>query len=399
MRVFFRKIKSGFIRLGKGFAALKFQIKKVCAVVKCLCLSLFSRESRTYIYKAEEKLNALFPDKGYIIDNAIFKNSASIDLSIIIATCNAERYIEECLNSVVNQKTKYNVEIIIVNDGSTDKTAEKIKPYLSDKRVKYYEQNNQGQSAARNFAIFNSVGKYLMIVDSDDIIADGSIDFFIGTAINIGSDIVEGKGQMFYNNIEFTIDKRYRIVKSYSRELLKSVGYSWGKIYKRELWENVSYPVGYIFEDIITKFILRRKANKIATSNAVIYGYRVGIQSSSHKSNNLNFLSSLRVMPKIWGLCDRNNIPKDKIFYLLSLNHIGLLNYIMLKCQPQELQELAFSVMQNQIKDISAYKPNNIPLMFKMLEKSIRYGKFKTWQHISETIIKYKFLKKYREIN
>lgn len=399
MRVFFRKIKSGFIKLGKGFAALKFQIKKVCAVVKCLCLLLFSRESRTYIDNAEEKLNALFPDKGYIIDNAIFKNSVSIDLSIIIATCNAERYIEECLNSVVNQKTKYNVEIIIVNDGSTDKTAEKIKPYLSDKRVKYYEQNNQGQSAARNFAIFNSVGKYLMIVDSDDIIADGSIDFFIGTAINSGSDIVEGKGQMFYNNIEFTIDKRYRIVKSYSRELLKSVGYSWGKIYKRELWENVSYPVGYIFEDVITKFILRRKANRIVLTDSVIYGYRVGHNSSSHSKDNCKFADAIRILPKIWELVDRNNMPKDKFFYFLSLNHIELLNYVMINRLTEELKKLAFSVMQNQRTIVDAYKPKHVPFMFRLLDKAVKRGKIKVWGYIAGTIRKYGLLKRYREIN
>ena len=111
MKLLFRKIKSGFIRLGKCFSSLKFHIKKIFAVIKCIFLSVFSKEKKTYVDDAEEKLNALFPDKGYIIDNATFKNSASVDLSIIIATYNAERYIEECIDSIVKQKTKYNVEI------------------------------------------------------------------------------------------------------------------------------------------------------------------------------------------------------------------------------------------------------------------------------------------------
>ena len=101
MKILFRKIKSGVIRLGKVFSAFKFQIKKVCAVIKCIFLSVFSKERKTYIDEPEEKLNTLFPNKGYIIDNATFKQSASVDLSIIIATYNAEKYIEECLDSVV----------------------------------------------------------------------------------------------------------------------------------------------------------------------------------------------------------------------------------------------------------------------------------------------------------
>ena len=399
MKLLFRKIKSGFIRLGKCFSSLKFHIKKIFAVIKCIFLSVFSKEKKTYIDDAEDKLNTLFPDKGYIADNATFVNLAAIDLSIIIATYNAEKYIEECLNSVVKQKTKYNIEIIIVNDGSTDKTAEKIKPYLSDKCVKYYEQKNQGQSAARNFAIFNSIGKYLMIVDSDDIIADGSIDFLMDAAIENDCDIAEGKVNMFLKHAEFDFDNKFRVIGKNSRELLRCVGYSVAKVYKRELWENVSYPVGYIFEDVITKFILRRKANKIALSDSVIYGYRVGHNSSSHSKDNCKFADAIRVLPKIWELVDGNNMPKDKFFYFLSLNHIELLNYVMINRLTEELKKLAFSVMQNQRTIVDAYKPKHVPFMFRLLDKTVKRGKIKVWGYIAETIRKYGLLKRYREIN
>ena len=391
MRILFRKIKSGFVLTGKIFTAIGFYIKKYCTVTKCIFISCFSKEEITYIEHAEEKLDKLYPDKGYNIDNASFRCPACKDLSIIIATFNAEKYIEECLESIIRQKT--------VNDGSTDLTAEKIKPFLSDKRVKYFEQKNTGQSAARNFAIFNSIGRYLMIVDSDDIIAEGSIDYLMRLAINNGCDIAEGKVQMFYKNIEFVFSDNIKIIKPNDKAILRSVGYSVAKVYKRELWEKVSYPVGYIFEDIITKFILRRKANKIAVSDSVIYGYRVGINSSSHGNGIGKFADGLRILPKIWTLCEKNDMPKDKTFYLLSLNHIGLLNYIMLKSQTEELKKLAFSIMQNKLNSISAHRPTHMPLMFRLLDKSVKRGKIKTWQYLAESIIKYRLLKNYREIN
>ena len=152
-----------------------------------------------------------------------------------------------------------------------------------------------------------------MIVDSDDIIADGSIDFLMDAAIENDCDIAEGKVNMFLKHAEFDFDNKFRVIGKNSRELLRCVGYSVAKVYKRELWENVSYPVGYIFEDVITKFILRRKTLKLVYNDAVIYGYRVGVKSSSHGNNN-KFMDSLRVLPKIWELCDNNAIKKIKFF-------------------------------------------------------------------------------------
>lgn len=399
MKKILRKIKSGFIILGNCFSALILQIKKIFAIIKCLFLSAFSREEKTYIENAAEKIDELFPKKCYLMDGVVFNNAATVDLSIIIAAYNVENFVAFCLDSIVKQNTKYDIEIIIVNDGSTDKTSEMIKPYLSDKRIKYFEQKNQGQSVARNFAISNSVGKYIMIVDSDDIIADGSIDYLMDLAIDSDCDIAEGKVQMFNKNAGFAFNEKFKIIGNSSNDLLRCVGYSVAKVYKRELWGNVSYPVGCIFEDTISKFVLRRKANRIALTDSIIYGYRVGHNSSSHGGVDRKIADGIRVLYRIWELCDRNDMPKDKIFYLLSLNHIGLINYILVNNQTEEMQQLIFSEMQIQREEIEKYKPKGIPLMFRLLDKSVKRGKIKNWQYIAEIITRYKLLKKYREIN
>ena len=91
-----------------------------------------------------------------------------LKVSIIIPVYNSEEYIKRCLESVINQTYK-NLEILIINDGSKDKSDEIIKSYKDD-RIKYITQENRGLSGARNTGIDNSTGDYIMFLDSDDSI-------------------------------------------------------------------------------------------------------------------------------------------------------------------------------------------------------------------------------------
>ena len=89
-------------------------------------------------------------------------------ISIIVPVYNVEKYLEQCLESLLNQTYK-NIEIIVVNDGSTDQSLDILKKYsFKDNRIKLYSQKNQGISAARNTALEHINGKYVMFVDSDD---------------------------------------------------------------------------------------------------------------------------------------------------------------------------------------------------------------------------------------
>ena len=94
-------------------------------------------------------------------------------ISIIINVYNGEKYIKKCLDSVINQTYK-NLEILIINDGSTDKTLEICKKY-KDERIKIITTENQGLSFSRNVGIDNAGGEYLYFVDADDFIREISI--------------------------------------------------------------------------------------------------------------------------------------------------------------------------------------------------------------------------------
>ena len=119
-------------------------------------------------------------------------------ISVIVPIYNVEKYLEECLDSIKNQ-TYSNIEVILVNDGSTDKSKDICERYCKeDTRFKLINQANQGQSVARNNGVAASAGKYIAFVDSDDIIRHDYLEELI-RYMSEDVDIVESK---------FTVQKK-----------------------------------------------------------------------------------------------------------------------------------------------------------------------------------------------
>lgn len=113
-------------------------------------------------------------------------------VSIVIPVYNAERYLEECLFSIVNQ-TLQEIEILLIDDGSTDRSLEIIERFAGkDQRIKWLTQPNKGASVARNQGIGIATGEYLLFVDSDDTIALDAVEVLYSTAVKSNSDLVLG---------------------------------------------------------------------------------------------------------------------------------------------------------------------------------------------------------------
>ena len=119
-------------------------------------------------------------------------------ISVIIPVYNVETYIEECLNSVIGQ-TFRDIEIILVNDGSTDLSLEIIKTFAEkDKRITFYSQENKGVSVARNSGIRKARGEYILFVDSDDKIVENTLTVLYQHAIETNADLVLGNASYWY---------------------------------------------------------------------------------------------------------------------------------------------------------------------------------------------------------
>lgn len=387
-----------------------FKIKRVLSIIvfylKCAWYICFYHKKHV-APTGIKPLSYYKPDTGSLSENYSFINQQpTLDLSIIIPAYNCSNYIDRCLQSTLCQKSNYTYEIIVVDDGSTDNTYEIVNRIAQEEnRIVLLKQINSGQSAARNNGIYYSSGRYIMFVDADDVLLPNSIEVLMKTAENTQSDIVEGSFVRFYNDITDEMIKdskgknRIESNDKNPRYVLTTYGYSWAKIYKRELWDSLRFPEGYIFEDVITKFILRRKANQVSYIQDVVYGYRQNNQSSSHGNNQLKKLDSIWVLPKVLELCEQEGVPRDDVFYLLALNHIGLLNYITTKSQSKEIKLSCFAEMHKQLLSIQDCKPKKMPLIFKLLDRAILENKYEAWEYIAETINKYKMLKKWREIN
>lgn len=206
----------------------------------------------------------------------------STKVSIVIPVYNIQNYIRDCLVSVINQTYK-NIEIIIVNDGSTDDSRNICLEFKDkDRRIKLFDKKNGGLSDARNYGIKKSTGDMIFLLDGDDIISDECIEKLVKTYETQKVDIVTSK----YTKIKTTI-RPFNNIKSdchlYSKEeALKELLYqsgcttsAWGKLYARRLFSDISYPKGKLHEDLPVTYKLFYKADKIAMLDDELYGYRI----------------------------------------------------------------------------------------------------------------------------
>ena len=158
-------------------------------------------------------------------------------ISIIVPIYNAEKYLKKCLDSLVNQTTK-NLELILINDGSTDHTEEIIKGY-KDERIKYFKNKNQGIGKTRNFGINKATGDYIMFVDSDDEIANNTCELLLEKALSDDCDLVICDFYRKYDNGKLVEEKlgtfRDTTLKNNS-DLLTKINLSpWNKLYRSDL--------------------------------------------------------------------------------------------------------------------------------------------------------------------
>lgn len=200
-------------------------------------------------------------------------------VSIIIPVYNVERYLTKCVKSLRNQTYK-DIEIILVNDGSTDKSGYICDTLaLQDSRISVYHKKNSGQSDARNLGLDNANGEWITFVDSDDYVTPDYIEFLLNLAIKNQADISiatytyitpkrrkdRGTGEMVVMNAETTI-----------KRMLLDDGFDmgvWAKMFRKEFFNEHRFPSGKIFEDSLITYQIVANSSKIAFGSKSIYFY------------------------------------------------------------------------------------------------------------------------------
>ncbi len=227
-------------------------------------------------------------------------------VSIVIPVYNRRDYIDKCIRSIVNQSYKY-LEIILVDDGSTDGSAELLDNYAGkDSRIIVIHKMNGGLSDARNAGIDAASGEYLCFVDADDYVNSHYVEYMLSTCIEYNCDmtICSFRDVYPFDTFEFNSKQRYSVVIETNVEALGDI-YSpknvetivaWNKLYKRSLFEEIRYPVGRIHEDEYTTPMLIYNSNKVARIDAELYFYLhndTGITGSQYSLARLDILWAL----------------------------------------------------------------------------------------------------------
>ena len=217
-------------------------------------------------------------------------------ITVIVPVYNVENYLNKCLDSLINQTYK-NLEIIVINDGSTDNSGKICQEYAQkDNRIIYFEKENGGQSEARNMGLDRMTGSYVTFVDSDDWVEPDYVEVLYNKLIEYQADIAVGnyysyneQEGIFYFHIfgssyyEKVYDNVSIFENFYESEHMKNfallcVG---GKLYKADLFRELRFEVGKLGEDGYLNQKIYLLAEKTIYLNAGLYAYRQREGSSS----------------------------------------------------------------------------------------------------------------------
>lgn len=253
-------------------------------------------------------------------------------LSIIIPAFNTDKYLSACLDSIVSQI--YNdIEVIIVNDGSTDNSGDIANKYAQQYDfIKVIHQSNQGVSAARNRAIHELTGDYLVFLDSDDVLYEGFFQKVLELIkiqpdiIEVNADLIGEAGKVLCEKIFILGNSEISFNKTDVAKLRlskQSKYYLWSRIIKKKLVKNIEFNEEISFcEDALYLTECYFRAEKIITINESLYGYRqhdsnVTVAKTIH---NINQLTDLYIIVR--NKITNSNDKQYKVFYLAFLINI-----------------------------------------------------------------------------
>lgn len=243
---------------------------------------------------------------GEIINIYKHKKEQTPKVSIIIPIYNEQKYIRQCLDSVVNQ-TLEDIEIICVNDGSKDKSLEILKEYYNnDSRIIIIDKENGGLGAARNTGMDNASGEFIMFLDSDDLLTENACEIAYNTIETTDSDFVSFGYNIFTdtNNKSYQeVSKNYKITEEkqtfygdeWNISLRKDHPYVWNKIYKRQFIKKYKHiNVRFFAEEVNLIYKIFRKCNKMTMIDDVLYKHRLHDNNLSLKRDLLSLYQAFK---------------------------------------------------------------------------------------------------------
>ena len=270
-------------------------------------------------------------------------------VSIIVPVYNVESYLDQCISSILDQTYK-DIELILVDDGSTDNSSHICVEWKAhDNRIHYIRQENRGVASARNKGISTSSGDYIVFCDSDDMLADVFVEKMLETAQKYDVDIVScdyTKDEEEWNALQ---NKNYHTlhIETFSgRNALandKVCQVLWGKLYNKRLFDDIQISELKLHEDVATVYRLYYKAKKVASIQGKLYFNLIRAGSLSRQG-----IYSDEQVGRLRVLDDKMTFfreKKDEVLYNKAVKEyvIGLLSFMegyRLSGEKKKYQEL-----------------------------------------------------------
>lgn len=265
-------------------------------------------------------------------------------ISVIIPTYNSEKYIDKCLKSIFKQTYK-NLEVIVVNDGSTDSTAKICSKYLKNKNFKLINKENEGPGIARKFGLDNATGEYISFIDSDDYIEKDFYKILINRMqetkldiIECGYTLVDENGTILRSSKmydEFILDncvEHYILQKN-------TTNYLCNKIYKKKLFDKVVFPGYFAGEDACVLLQVFSNAEKTAVIKDNLYNYVQTQSSLCRKPYNLKKNDSVQAGIFMYNFClkKHKNLADYYASYICSCAALCYANLKYSKIENKEI--------------------------------------------------------------
>lgn len=359
---------------------LKFLFKKACRKRQNVNIS---------VKQAQKIINEVYPRPNSVPIYQNPKINDKVDLSVIIPVYNYADLIEQNISSILNQNTKYNYQVIFVDDGSTDGAKEILKKYENNAKVKIIFQQNGGIGAARNTGVNNADGKYIMFIDCDDTVHEDIVETLLSKAYADDCDIamaahnlVKERNGKIFDVIPNVCPQKNLIGYKNNDSIMNYAGLPWCKVYKRELWNNVRFFPGYWYEDTIIQFLIYMQCKKFEYVPNVEYEYKWYEKNFSHVQGNA---SNKKTIDSYWLICEiiehymQIGLPQNDAFYTLILRHISAFYYTSVKDLDKTVIEALF-VLAKEI--FEKYKPSHnvkLPYMLKQTEKAFINNDISLW--------------------
>ena len=258
------------------------------------------------------------------------------DISVIIPIYNVEEYLEECLDSVLNQ-TKDNLEVIMIDDGSTDSSGEIAKSYAEKyDNFQYHLIENNGLGHARNYAVPFATGKYIIFLDSDDIVVSDAYEKMFNLAEKNSSDLTicnvarfnsrKSWASNLHKKIFTDIETNTHITKN-SNLIYDTT--SWNKLILKSFYleNNFQFPEHILYEDIPVTIPMHCKANNVSVVDSIGYLWRVRDGASKSITQNTSSMDNLIDRISVMKMTDKffdENIKDKDLHFAKQLKYIEI---------------------------------------------------------------------------